>query len=174
MFTPVPGKERVMAIIHSVGYSANHAVQESVLKDGLVKKYGGFATAAQMPASPTWTLQSGGVVQTGDSCGRRGVVGGLGQVFVPGSPRRNLSLATTLDDFQSQIDRCGSGIVTEDHASGGSGAAHEDHVVTRFTVTAYSPSLGLEGAQTASQLLQASGAATIGPAANRESALPAL
>jgi hypothetical protein len=105
------------------------------------------------------------------------VVGGLGQVFVPGSVRRNLSLATTLDDFQSQIDRCGSAIVTEDHATGGSAAAPGEHAVTRFTVTAYSPSLGLEGAQTASQLLQSgqSGAAAAsGGTANRDSAPPAL
>jgi hypothetical protein len=174
MFTPVPGTERAMAIIHSVGYSSAHAVAESVLKDGLVKKYGGFATAAQLPTAPTWTVQSGGVIQGGDPCGRRGVIGGLAPVFAPGSTRRNLSLTTTLDEFQSQIDRCGSAILTEDHATVGAAASHDDHTVTHFTVTAYSPSLGLDGARTASQLLQSAGAAAKESAATRDPPAPAL
>ena len=34
MFTPVPGKERAMAIVHSVGYSPANAVRETALENG--------------------------------------------------------------------------------------------------------------------------------------------
>jgi hypothetical protein len=77
MFTPVPGKERAMAIVHSVGYSSANAVRETALDNGLVKKYGGFATANDLPDAPTWRFQGGGNVQVGDPCNRRGIFGGL-------------------------------------------------------------------------------------------------
>jgi hypothetical protein len=68
--------------------------------------------------------------------------------------RQNLALKTTPDEFRFQIDRCGIAIVTEDHSSANGGAPREDRTVTRFTVTAYSPSIGFEGATTAAQLIQ--------------------
>jgi hypothetical protein len=47
--------------------------------------------------------------------------------------------------------------VTEDHSTANGGAPREDRIVTRFTVTAYSPSIGFEGATTAAQLIQTAG-----------------
>jgi hypothetical protein len=55
------------------------------------------------------------------------------------------------------MDRCGIAIVTEDHSTTNGGAPRENRVVMRFTVTAYSPSIGFEGAATAAQLIQAAG-----------------
>ena len=47
--------------------------------------------------------------------------------------------------------------MTEDHHTANGGALREDRLVTRFTVTAYSPAIGLEGANAAAQLIQAAG-----------------
>jgi hypothetical protein len=155
MFTPVPGKERAMAIVHSVGYSPANAVRETALDNGLIKKYGGFTTPDDLPGSPTWRFQSGGNVQVGDPCNRRGIFGGLSGLNVGNAIRQNLALKTTPDEFRFQIDRCGIAIVTEDHSAANGDAPREDRIVTRFTVTAYSPSIGFEGATTAAQLIQA-------------------
>jgi hypothetical protein len=154
MFTPVPGKERAMAIIHSVGYSPAEAVRETALENGLVKKYGGFTSTDDLPGSPTWRFQSGGNVQVGDPCNRRGIIGGLSGLNVGNATRQNLALKTTPDEFRFQMDRCGIAIVTEDHSTANRAAPREDRFVTRFTVTAYSPSIGFEGATTAAQLIQ--------------------
>jgi hypothetical protein len=71
--------------------------------------------------------------------------------------RQNLALKKTPDDFKSQIERCGVALVTEDHFTANGGAMRADRLVTRFTVTAYSPSIAFEGANTAVQLIQAAG-----------------
>jgi hypothetical protein len=165
MFTPVPGKERAMAIVHSVGYSPANAVREMALDIGLVKKYGGFTTPDGLPGSPTWRFQRSGSVQVGDPCNRRGLFGGLGGLNAGNATRQNLALKTTPDEFQFQIDRCGISIVTEDHSVASGSAPREERIVTRFTVTAYSPSIGLEGATTAAQLMQSAA-----DAANKASA----
>ena len=158
MFTPVPGRERAMGIVHSVGYSLANAVHESVLESGLIKKYGGFNESGDLPESPTWRIQSGGNVEVGDSCNRRGVFGGLGALDVA-KARENIALKRAADDFRSQVERCGVALVTEDHHTANGGALREDRLVTRFTVTAYSPAIGLEGAKAAAQLIQAAGGA---------------
>ena len=154
MFTPVPGKERAMLIVHSVAYSSVNAVRESALAAGLVNKYGGYAGPADVPASPTWRTQAGGAVQVGDPCNRRAVIAGRGQ-FNPGSTTPNLALQTTSDEFQFQIDHCGVTIVTEDHSIARAASTRDERTVARFTVAAYSPSLALDGAKTAAQLIQA-------------------
>jgi hypothetical protein len=165
MFTPMPGKERAMAIVHSAAYSSANAVREMALKNGLVKKYGGFSGSNELPGSPTWRIQSSGNVQVGDPCDRRGLFGGLGELNVGSATRPNLALKTTPDEFRFQIDRCGVAIVTEDHSTANADAPREDRLVTRFTVTAYSPSIGFEGATTAAQLMQ-----TVGEVANKANA----
>jgi hypothetical protein len=157
MFTPVPGKERAMAIVHSVGYSSANAVRETALERGLIKKYGGFTTPDDLPGSPTWRFQSGGNVQVGDPCNRRGLFGGLSVWNVGNSSRQNLALKTTPDEFRFQMDSCGVAIVTEDHSTANGSAPREDRIVTRFTVTAYSPPIGFEGATTAAKLIQTAG-----------------
>jgi hypothetical protein len=154
MFTPVPGKERVMAIVHSVGYSPANAVHETSLENGLVKKYGGFAASNNLPQSPTWRFQGDGSVLVGDSCNRREIFGGLGGLSVANAARENIALKRTPDEFRSQIDHCGVAIVTEDHFTANGGALREDRLITRFTVTAYSPSIAFEGAKSAARLIQ--------------------
>jgi hypothetical protein len=161
MFTPVPGKERALAIVHSVGYSPANALHETALEDGLVKKYGGFAVSNNLPESPTWRFQNAGTVQVGDPCNRRELFGGLGGLNGAARPRANVALKKSPDEFRFQIDHCGAAIVTEDHATGNAGALSADRLVTRFTVTAYSPPLALEGSQSAAQLIQA-GKGTLG------------
>lgn len=156
MFTPVPGKERAMAIVHSVAYSPANAIREMALENGLVKKYGGFTGSNDLPEAPTWRIQSNGNVQVGDSCDRRGLFGGLGELNAGHSSRPNLALKTAPEEFRYQIDRCGVAIVTEDHSTANGSAPREDRVITRFTVTAYGPSIGLEGA-TAAKAMQAAG-----------------
>ena len=155
MFTPVPGKERAMAIVHSVGYSPANAVRETVLENGLVKKYGGFVDSNNLPEAPTWRYQHGGNVQVGDSCNRRELFGGLGGLSAANPARGNLVLKKTPDELRFQIDHCGVAIVTEDHVIANGGALREDRLVTRFTVTAYSPSIALDAAAAAAGLIQA-------------------
>jgi hypothetical protein len=155
MFTPVPGRERVMAIVHSVGYSPANAVRQMALDSGLIKKYGGFAAANDLPESPTWRYQSSGTVQVGDPCNRRGVFGGMGGLNAGNAIRPNLALKTTADEFRFQVDHCGVAIVTEDHSTANAGAPRENRVISRFTVTAYSPAIGFEGATAAAQLIRA-------------------
>jgi hypothetical protein len=157
MFTPIPGQERAMAIVHSVGYSPTNAIRETALEAGLVEKYGGYAPGA-LPPSPTWLYRSGGTVTVGDDCGRRGVFGGLGPLHVAG-PRENLSLEKSHDEFRFELERCGIAIVTEDHRTSNGGALREDRLITRYTVTAYSPTLAAEGADRAEERIRAAGPA---------------
>jgi hypothetical protein len=157
MFTPVPGAERAMAIVHTQGFSRPEAIHETALDEGLVKKYGGYVAAGALPESVTWRFQSDGSVQVGDACGRRGTFGGLGGLNVANAPRENLALRNTLQELQSQVERCGDATVTADHYTPNGGALPADRLVTRFTVTAFSPALGLEGARKAAQLVQAAG-----------------
>ena len=157
MFTPVPGKERAMAIVHSVGYSPAHAVRETALESGLIKKYGGFAPGASLPASPTWRIQNGGAVLVGDPCNGRGTFGGVIGLNGGIGPRQNVALQTTAEEFKSQIEGCGIAIITEDHSTANGNAPRADRIIKRVTVTAYSPSLGLEGATAAGQLGRTAG-----------------
>ena len=157
MFTPVPGGERAMAIVHTEGFSRQDAIHETALDEGLVKKYGGYVSAGALPESVTWRFQSDGSVQVGDACGRRGAFGGLGGLSVANAPRENLALRRTQPELQSQVERCGDATVTADHFTPNGGALPADRLVTRFTVTALSPALGLEGARKAAQLVQAAG-----------------
>jgi hypothetical protein len=157
LFTPVPGKEQVMGVIHSMGYSPANAIHEIALENGLAQKYGGYPGTDGLPASPTWRVQSDGTMRVGDACNRRGTLGGLGALNVAATARGNLALKWTAEDFRSQIEQCGAAIVTEDHFTVNGGALRTDRLVTRFTVTAYSPSIGLEGARTAAQLIHAAG-----------------
>lgn len=174
MFTPVPGKERAMAIVHTTTYSSANAVRETALEHGLVKKYGGFGGSDDLPQSPTWRIQNGGSVQVGDPCNRRGIFGGLVELNPGNTERPNLALKTALDEFRFQMDRCGIAIVTEDHATANGGARREDRIVARFTVTAYSPSIGFEGAIAAAQLIQSAGEAHDKINAARAADQPAL
>jgi hypothetical protein len=155
MFTPVPGRERVMAIIHSVDHSPAHAVRAGVLSSGLQKKYGGYAAADGLPPAPTWRVQQDGSVQVGDACGRRDLFGGLADLGAASTDRANLAMKTTPDEFRYQIDSCGVAIVTEDHLASDVTLPLAARPVTRFTVTAYSPSIAFEGAAAAAQLMQA-------------------
>lgn len=167
MFTPVPGKERVMGIVHSMGYSPAGAVREVALEDGLVKKYGGF-NPGDLPQSPTWRIQSSGYLQVGDPCNRRGTLGGIGALNGASMPRENIALKRSAEELKSVIDRCGVAILTEDHFTANGGALREDRLVTRFTMTAYSPEIALEGAKAATQLIQGAG----GPAKKSEASRP--
>ncbi len=157
MFTPVPGAERAMAIVHTQGFSRQEAIRETSLDEGLVKKYGGYVSAGALPESVTWRFQSDGSVQVGDACGRRGTFGGIGSLSVANTPRENLALRRTPQELQSQVERCGDATVTADHFTPNGGALPADRLVTRFTVTAFSPALGLAGARKAAQLVQAAG-----------------
>jgi len=56
------------------------------------------------------------------------------------------------------VERCGDATVTADHFTPNGGALPADRLVTRFTVTAFSPALGLEGARKAAHLVQTAGA----------------
>jgi hypothetical protein len=158
MFTPVPGGERAMAIVHTEGFSRHDAIHETALDEGLVKKYGGYVAAGALPESVTWRYQSDGSVQVGDACGRRGEFGGLGALSVANAPRENLALRRTPQELQSQVERCGDATVTADHFTPNGGALPADRLVTRFTVTAFSPALGLAGARKAADLVRAAGA----------------
>jgi hypothetical protein len=157
MFTPVPGNERAMVIVHSVAYSRANAVREMVVENALVTKYGGYSGPSELPSSPTWRIQRGGNVLVGDPCNRRGLFGGLGESHPGIHIRQNIALKTTLDEFRFQIENCGVAIVTEDHSTANADAPRQDRVITRFTVTAYSPSMGFDGAATAAQLMQPAG-----------------
>jgi hypothetical protein len=157
MFTPVPGRERVMAIVHSATYAPANPVRESMVEHALVTKYGGYLGTEDLPASPTWRFQSSGSVLSGDSCDRRGIFGGLRELNIGVPLRQNIALTTTAQEFRYQIDRCGVAIVTEDHSTSNGGVPTQDRLITRFTVTAYSPSIGFDGALAATQLIQAAG-----------------
>jgi hypothetical protein len=154
MFTPVPGKERAMAIVHSVGHSAANAPREVELEGGLLKKYGAVPGSNGLPQSPTWRFQAGGTVEGGDVCNRRGLFGGLKNLTVAKTAQENLALKKTQDEFRFQIDHCGVAIVTEDHFTANAGALTEDRLVTRYTVTAYSPAIALDGAKSAAKLIE--------------------
>ncbi len=159
MFTPVPGKERVMGIVHTIGYSPSNAVREVVLENGLVKKYGGFALN-DLPQSPTWRIQSSGYLQVGDPCNRRNTLGGIGGLNGASMARENLALKRGAEDLKWVMERCGVAILTEDHITANGGALREDRLVTRFTISAYSPEIALDGAERATQLIHAAGGAS--------------
>ena len=158
MFTPVPGKEQAMAIVHSIAYPADSEVRETAVQSGLMTKYGGYAGSHELPNSPTWRTESGGKVSVGDPCKRRGIVGGLGELIPKVGSRQNLALKTTLEEFRFQIENCGIAIVTEDHSVVNADAPRPSRLIGRFTVTAYSPAIGFDGAAAAAQLMRASAA----------------
>ena len=175
MFTPVPGRERVMAIVHSTAYASAHAIQTAALQNGLIAKYGAYGGPNELTDSPTWRMQSNGTVLAGDTCGRRGVVGGLGGIEPHSLTPQNLALKTTPDEFRFQIDRCGVAIVTEDQSTANGDTPIQNRTVTKFTVTAYSPSIAFDGATTAAQLIQASGSSSArAQAPSRELSTPNL
>lgn len=168
MFTPVPAKERVMAIVHSTAYPSGAGVSAGSLQSGLVAKYGGYAAPGELPEAPTWRLQTNGTMLTGDACGRRGVFGGLGKIDGNAPSRGNLALKTTADEFRYQIEQCGTAIVTEDQSVA-------NRAVDAFTVTAYSPSIGLDGATAAGQIIQTTaGSSAKSAARSNETATPTL
>jgi hypothetical protein len=156
MFTPVPGHERAMAIVHTVGYSSANAIHESALESGLIVKYGGLASSGGLPQAATWLYQSGGTVTVGDGCGRRAILGGLGALHVA-SARENLSLKRSAEELQFEVQHCGIAIVTEDHYTLNGGALREERMVSRYTVTAYSPALAAQGAAQANEILRTAG-----------------
>lgn len=165
MFTPVPGKERAMAIVHSGVFSPANAVRETSFQNDLMQKYGGYDTPRDVPESPTWRFQGGGKVQIGDACNRHAVFGVLSDLNVAAAPRKNVALETSPEEFRYQLERCGTAIVTEDHAATlarptaatAAGATHEERLITRFTITAYSPAIASEGAAAAAQFPPTSG-----------------
>jgi hypothetical protein len=171
LFTPVPGKERALAIVHSTAYSASMAIHATVLGNGLVAKYRGYAKADELPPSPTWRVQSDGSVLSGDGCSRRGIFGGLGKIGFDTQMRSNPALKTSTEEFRYQIDHCGVAIVTEDDAAANPDAPLKDRLVARFTVTAYSPAIGFEGATMAAQLMQAGGSSASKSAAHDKDSL---
>lgn len=175
LFTPVPGRERALAIVHTTAYSVPTAIHATVLASGLVAKYRGYAKADELPPSPTWRVQGDGSVLSGDGCSRRGIFGGLGTTGFDGHARSNPALKTTTEEFRYQIDHCGVAIVTEDDAASNPEAPLKDRLVGRFTVTAYSPEIGFEGATMAAQLMQAAGSTAIKSGAHdRDSPAPRL
>jgi hypothetical protein len=173
MFTPVPGHERAMAIVHTVGYSASNAVHESALETGLAEKYGAAAADGGLPQSATWLYRSGGTVTLGDSCGRRDVLGGLGPLEVS-SARENIALKRSASELEFEVQHCGSAIVTEDHHTMNGGALREDRMVSRYTVTAYSPALAAEGASQAEDLVRATAHRHAAPGPRQDSHAPDL
>ena len=167
MFTPVPGAQRVLAIIHSVRYAPADAVREIALEKGLVEKYGGYAQWSDLPDSPTWSFQRSGNMQVGDACRRRGMFGGLGGLNLANRSLENIALKTPSDELQFEVQHCGVAIVTEDHHTANGGALAADRLVTRFTVTAYSPSIALAGSKAAAQLIETAKGALHGGAVSR-------
>jgi hypothetical protein len=154
MFTPVPGHEQAMAIVHTVGYAPANAIHETALESGLIEKYGGAGAGAGLPHAATWEYGSTGAVSMGDGCGRRGVLGGLGPLHVA-SARENIALEKSASELEFEVQHCGMAIVTEDHHLADGGALREDRMVTRYTVTAYSPTLAAQGAARAQEILRA-------------------
>jgi hypothetical protein len=120
-------------------------------------------------------VQSDGSLLSGDGCSRRGIFGGLGKFAFGTQPRSNPALKTTTEEFRYQIDHCGVAIVTEDDAALNPDAPLKDRLIARFTVTAYSPAIGFEGATMAAQLMQAPGSSAIKSAArDKDSSTPRL
>jgi hypothetical protein len=154
MFTPVPGHEQAMAIVHTVGYAPANAIHETALESGLIEKYGGAGAGAGLPHAASWEYGSTGAVSMGDGCGRRGVLGGLGALHVS-SARENIALEKSASELEFEVQHCGMAIVTEDHHLADGGALREDRMVTRYTVTAYSPTLAAQGAARAQEILRA-------------------
>lgn len=156
MFTPVPGRERAMAIVHTSAYSGADSVSEAALDRALVKKYGGYSTSDVLSPSLTWRVQGDGKVLVGDGCDRRGIFGGLGGLDAGSATRKNVALQTTPEELRYEIEQCGVAIVTEDHSTSTAGATR---LIERFTVTAYSPLIALDGlnksAQTATSVANA-------------------
>ena len=173
MFTPVPGRERVMAIVHSAAYAPADAIRERAVENALVTKYGGYS-GGELPRSPTWRIQSSGTVLVDDPCNRRGIFGGLGEIKGTSAARPNIALRTTPEEFRFQVDHCGAAIVTEDHSTINGDAPREERIISRFTVTAYSPSIGLDGATAAMQMIQAAGDAVDKGKASRIQPMPNL
>ncbi|HVC02462.1 MAG TPA: hypothetical protein VND80_09705 [Steroidobacteraceae bacterium] len=155
MFTPVPGEQRVVAIIHTLAYSPKDAVRETDLEKHLVDRYAGFAGPYALPDSPTWRIQRDGVVQVGDPCRRRELFGGLGRLDLSHSVAENIALTKPPAELRFEIAHCGVSMVTEDHETMNGGALPQDRRVTRITVTAYSPSIALQGAEAAARLIRA-------------------
>jgi hypothetical protein len=95
-------------------------------------------------------------VEVGDDCGRRDLFGGLGTLRAS-SARENIALQRAADELEFEVTHCGLAIVTEDHHTADGGALHGERMVTRYTVTAYSPALAKDGAAAAESILRSAG-----------------
>lgn len=137
----------MLAVVHSV-ISSKAAVSSGALQAGLINKYGGYRSGTDLPQAPTWRLQSAGDVLTGDPCGRRILFGGLTD-FDASHLRDNVALKTPPDEFRNQIEQCGIAIVTEDQVG-----ASQGQNVSQYSVSAYSPVIGLDGQTAAAPLIQ--------------------
>jgi hypothetical protein len=155
LFTPVPGRERAMAIAHIRDYAAGGGPRESALNSALVRKYGGYRTAEDVPAAATWRVQIGGEIQTGDSCSRRELFESFAANRDPSAPVANPALKTTPDEFRYQLDHCGVDVVTADHTTANPSAPPAERIATHLTVSAYSPAIAFEGSTAAAGLMQA-------------------
>ena len=112
--------------------------------------------AAGLPQSATWRYLAGGTVTVGDGCGRRDLFGGLGPLQ-RGECTRKHRFSKVAGELDFEVQHCGIALVTEDHHTANGGALRADRMVTRYTVTAYSPVLAQEGAAQAETILRAAG-----------------
>jgi hypothetical protein len=143
LFTPIPGHEQAYAIVDTLAYAPARAIRQVALDEMLEKRYGGFSGA--LPPSPTWRLQRDGRVEVGDECELRGLFGGMREIGTVPVEAAAPALDTSVQELESQAQRCGIAIVTEDHVSTSGSASREARRITRVTLTAYSPAIALEG-----------------------------
>ena len=85
-----------------------------------------------------------------------------------------MALKLGADELRFQAEHCGIAIVTEDHFTANGGAMRDDRIVTRFTVTAFSPLIALEGTRSATQLIQTGTADRSGNLALKGQSAPEL
>jgi hypothetical protein len=164
VFTPVPGNERAAWIRHAVGYTIAKAIRLVDLENGVAKKYGEFRRASQtvIQANPTWLLGPQGLTYTDNSFNACNVpafqtyrdLGTLEYDEFDNQHFANFILALRPDFFKSNA-HCGSVILKEASYVQNYQAPVDARIVTRYTVTAFSPTVALEGGVAASKLSRA-------------------
>jgi hypothetical protein len=183
-FSPNPGEERVVGIVHTVTYSPRNAIRLVDFENTIAQKYAEFrrSTDNDLPAARSWMLGLHGLEELppASPCSVYSSTGGRAMVALPvdRQPDGNLVLTLALSGtgFASRpwkTARCGpvelevSGVTVQNQH-----APLQARTITHYTVSIFSSSLADEGFAAAAKLTKAASEASDRAASERASRRP--
>jgi hypothetical protein len=183
-FSPIPGEERVVGIVHTVTYSPRNAIRLVDFENTIAQKYAEFrrSTDNYPPATHSWMLGLHGLEELppASPCSVYNSTGGRATVALPvdRQPDGNLVLTLALSGtgFASrpwEMAHCGpvaldvSGVSVQNQ-----NAPLQARTITHYTVSVFSSNLANEGFAAAAKLSKAASEASDRTVSERASHQP--